>query len=158
MLQCVVIAGLIQFALHLVQIPDFAICKSPHAITEPRPCFVVGLVQGVAALAPTLRCTYTLVFDPKISNFDSSSKGLYSTALLSSLYAPDSTGVFWHYFAFSKLVSGQNFRYIGQLNSLMLTVNANIFFHIGSVVRGSLEQSAFYYTSWWLWWNCPLQR
>ena len=35
MLQYVVIAGLIQFALHLVQIPDFAIDKSPLPLSTP---------------------------------------------------------------------------------------------------------------------------
>ena len=47
----VVIAGLIQFALHL--------------ITEPLPCFIVDVIQEFVALSSTL----CLRFDPKISNF-----------------------------------------------------------------------------------------
>ena len=46
MLQYAVIAGLIQFALHLVKIPDPAIGKSPHTLTEPRLCFMVGMIFG----------------------------------------------------------------------------------------------------------------
>ena len=57
MLQYTVIACLIQFALHLVQIPEFAIGKSSlYTITEPPPCFTVGVILGVAALLPTLHC------------------------------------------------------------------------------------------------------
>ena len=68
-----VIAGLIQYALHQVQIPDFPILvKAPHSITEPPPFFMIGVIQGVAALSPTLFRTLTVLFDPKISNFDSS--------------------------------------------------------------------------------------
>ena len=54
MLQYAVIVGLIQFALHLVQIPDFAIGKSPshHNGTS-----MVGVIQGIAALSLTLRRT-----------------------------------------------------------------------------------------------------
>ena len=44
-------------------------------------------------------------FDWKISNFDSSLQRLYSTALLSSLCLPWSTGTFWHCFATSTVVS-----------------------------------------------------
>ena len=51
MLLYVVIAGLIQFALDLVQIPDFEIGKSPHThthiITEPSLCFKVSMIWGV---------------------------------------------------------------------------------------------------------------
>ena len=48
MLQYVVIAGLIQFVLHLVQISDVATGKSqPDIITEPSPCFMVDLFQGL---------------------------------------------------------------------------------------------------------------
>ncbi len=46
-LRDVVITGPIQFALHQVQILDFAISKSPDLITEPPPRFTVGGMQGV---------------------------------------------------------------------------------------------------------------
>ena len=52
-----VIAGLIQFDFHQVQIPNVAIGKNPHTITEPPPCFTVGVIQGVATFLPTLRLT-----------------------------------------------------------------------------------------------------
>ena len=41
------IANLIQFALHLELITDFAISK-----IESPPCFKVGMIQRVAALSP----------------------------------------------------------------------------------------------------------
>ena len=51
MLQYAVIANLIQFALHLVQIRDFAIGKSTHphthTITELPPCFMVGVISNL---------------------------------------------------------------------------------------------------------------
>ena len=40
-----VIAGLIQFAFHQVQIPDFAMGKSPHNIIEPPLCLTVSVIQ-----------------------------------------------------------------------------------------------------------------
>ena len=54
----------IQFALHVVQIFNFAIGKSPQlTITEPSPCFMVGMILGVAALSSTLQLTQTFPFD-----------------------------------------------------------------------------------------------
>ena len=35
-----------QYAIHLVQIPNFVIGRSFCIITEPRPYFMVGLIQG----------------------------------------------------------------------------------------------------------------
>ena len=57
-LQYSVIAGLIQFALHVMQILDFAIAKSCHppTIKEIPPCFKMGVIQVVAALSPTPHC------------------------------------------------------------------------------------------------------
>ena len=83
-----VIAGLIRFALHLVQIPDFTISKSPHIITKPPPCFMVGVTLGTAALSPTLHHTEILLFEPKISNFDLSvQRILFHCSIVHSLHA-----------------------------------------------------------------------
>ena len=72
MLLHAVIAGLIEFAFHLVQIPDFVIGKSPHTLIEPSHYFTVSVMQGILALSPTLRRTSTRLFKPNISNFNSS--------------------------------------------------------------------------------------
>ena len=53
MLQYTEIDNLNLFPLHLVQIPDFAIGKAPHAITEPPVCFTVAVTLKVAALSLT---------------------------------------------------------------------------------------------------------
>ena len=66
---------------------------------------------GIAALSPPLCCTETLLFDSKISNFDSSVHNL-----LSSLCKPWLTGAFPHCFAYPTSVSWQQFFYIGQLH------------------------------------------
>ena len=50
MLQYAVNASLIQFALPL----NFAIGKNHKTITEPRPCFMIGMIQGVAAFTNSL--------------------------------------------------------------------------------------------------------
>ena len=71
MLQYAVIASLIQFALSWCTSPTLQVAKALHTITEPPPCFTVGVIQKVAALSPTLRRTQTHLFDRKISNFDS---------------------------------------------------------------------------------------
>ena len=54
MLQYAMIASLIQFALHPVQIPDFAIGKRSYNLTESSPCFTVDVIQEVVALSSTL--------------------------------------------------------------------------------------------------------
>ena len=72
-MQYIVRAGLIKFAFHLVQIPDFVFSKrTANTIIEPPLCFTVGVIPGIVALSPTLHCTQTHVFDRKILNFDSS--------------------------------------------------------------------------------------
>ena len=55
------------------------------------------------------------------------SKGLFSTAWLSSVYVPWPTGAFWHCFAPSTVLSWQEIYHIGQLHSL-LTVDVDTFF------------------------------
>ena len=56
----------------------------PYTVTEPPPCFTFSAIHEVAALSPTPRCTETLLFEPKISNFDSSVK----KNLILLLYCP----------------------------------------------------------------------
>ena len=56
-LQYTVIAGLIQFAHHLVQIPDFPIDNPLQTITEPPLCFTVGGIKSVAAFSPANRAS-----------------------------------------------------------------------------------------------------
>ena len=92
MLQDAVVASLIQFVLHLVQIPDFQLAKALpphiHPIKEPPPCFMVGMIQRVAALSLTYHCTKTLLFEPMILNFDLSVQGtLFHCSIVQSLYA-----------------------------------------------------------------------
>ena len=87
-----VIAGLIQYALHLVKFPTFQLAKAPSTITEPHPCFTIGVIQGVAALSPTPLRTYILLFDESISNFDSSiQRTLFQYSVVESLCALSST-------------------------------------------------------------------
>ena len=145
MLQYAVIAGLIQFALYLVQITDFAVSKSPppqhththtHTITKLPPWFTVSVILGVKALSP--------FFSPQIwpKGFEFwfvSPKGLYSTALLSNLCAPWSSRAFWR-FTFSAVVSWLQPCHIGLLHRVfssqwMLT---HFFHDIGLVVQWCL--------------------
>ena len=62
MWQYAVKASLFQFVLHLVQISDFAIGKSPQPITEPPLCFTVGVIQEGEALSPTFHSYLTQRF------------------------------------------------------------------------------------------------
>ena len=70
MLQHAVIASLIQFAFTWCKSPTLKVAKASRTMTKLPPCFMVGVIQGVAALSPTLHCTQTLLFDPKILNFE----------------------------------------------------------------------------------------
>ena len=120
MLQYAVIAGMIQFALHLVQIPDFAIGKGlppTHTITEPPPCFTVGVIQGGCRSFPN----FSQHIDPLIWHKDFklwfvSLKEFIPLLYWSSLCAPRPIGAFWNCFAFSKVVSWQQFSHIDQFH------------------------------------------
>ena len=94
MLQLAVIASLIQFALCLLQIPDFAIGKSS-------PLHVLQLVwyRGLQLLHQ-LFAAHRFI-SPK--------------DFISLLYCP-ATGDFWHCFASPTVISWQQFCHIGQLH------------------------------------------
>ena len=128
---------------------SYSICHSPganprlcHTITRPPLCFMFDVTQEVVALSPTLRSAQTFLFDRKISNFDSLVQRIYSTALLSSLYAPWPTGAFWHSFRKIGLLT-TILPYMPDPQSLPLTVDV-------------LKQSTFCLASWWLRCNCFL--
>ena len=111
MLQYAMIASLIQFAILLMQIPDFPIGKNTPNYKKNYALWLVW--YGVAAILPTLCHTQTLLFDPKISNFDSSVQRTF----FPPLFCP----VFVHLgsmepFASSTTVSWLQFYHIGQLH------------------------------------------
>ena len=151
--QHAVIAGLIQFALHLVLIPEFAIGKLPLYHKRPSTMFYDWYETRVGSLSPTLRCTWTLLYDPNILNFD-------STALLPRLSESSPTG------AFLTLLCFLNCGFLTAIlpynpASLSLHFASDVitFFHdIGSVMQWCFQQWAICYASWWLWWNCPLYK
>ena len=145
------IAGLVQFVLHLVQI-WFAIGKSPHTLQNIFHALQLVWYRGLklfhqsfAAHSPSY---LTQVFQTLIRQY----KGLYSTVVLSSLCAPWLTGAFWHCFASSTVFSWQQFCRMGPASqSFLIIVDVDTFFHnIGSVVLWCVEQSAFCHESWWL--------
>ena len=119
MLQCAVIAGLIQFALHMMQIPDFAL--APHTISKPPPCFTVGVIQGVTAFSLVLHRTETLQFDRKILRFDSSFQRTIYSSLLFNIWVPQPTGAFWHCLGSSTVVFWQQFYHISQLDRVFFS-------------------------------------
>ena len=69
MLQYAVITSLIQFALHLMQIPDFAISKSPPYHNRDSSLLYGWCDTGGCCSFTDSSSTYTLLFDPKIWNF-----------------------------------------------------------------------------------------
>ena len=83
------IARPIQFASHLVQIPNLAFFKTTKTIAESPVCFTVGMIHGVAAISSTLIYTLTLLFDPNISNWFVSPKDSNSL-----LYSPVSAHLY----------------------------------------------------------------
>ena len=114
MLQYTVIAGLIQFALFLVQIFDFAIGKSPFITAFS---LLYGLCNtGVAAISPTLCHTLILLFDGKILNLNSLiQRILFYCSIVQSLCALTN----WSFLTFFFFVNSgfwQQFCHIGQLH------------------------------------------
>ena len=91
-------------------------------MTELPPYLTVGVITGDS-------CSFTYSWShvdssiwPKISNFDLSAQGLYSTVMLSSLWVSWPIGTFWHSFASSTVVSWQQ-----ASKSLLLKVDVEIF-------------------------------
>ena len=109
MLKLAIIASLIQFALHLVQIPNFAIDKIlPHTLQL---VWYRGL-QLLNQLSAKYRPSY---LTQRVWPLVHQSKELYSTPILSSLWATWPTGAIWHCFSSSTVISWQQFCHIGQL-------------------------------------------
>ena len=70
------------------------LAKAPYTITEPLPCFTVGMIQRIVALSQLFtahRCSY---LNQRFRTLIRQSKGLNSTVLLSILCVPWSTGAF----------------------------------------------------------------
>ena len=97
MLQYAVIADLIQFAPHLVQTPDFAIGLF----------HVLWLVWywGLQLFHRFFVAHGTSYLSPRFRTLIRQFKGLYSTALLTSLCAPWLTGAFWNCFVSSTVAT-----------------------------------------------------
>ena len=128
MLQFAVIVDLIQFVLHLVQIPEFDIGKSPPPL-EPPPYFTIDVIQGVAALSPTLRRTQTLQFKPKISNFNSSvQRTLFHCSVVQSLRALAHRGLLTLFCFLNSCFLTVTLIYRPASPSFRFTVDVDIFF------------------------------
>ena len=124
------IASMIKFALE--QILDFAIGKShsPHhsrASSMLYGCCDTGDCELFHQFFDAHRLSYLthgfrpLIFQPK---------GLYSTALLSSICAPWTTGTFWYCFTSSTMLSWQKFCHIGHFTeSVPNCICWDIFIH-----------------------------
>ena len=161
MLQYAVIATLIEFALHMVQIPDFATDKSLHPttrITEPPSRLTVSVIRGLQLFHQLFTAHRPSYLCQRFRTLIHQSEGLFYCSLVQSLCALAHWSVL-PLFCFIK--SGfltAILSYGSASQSHPFTVNVDTFFHdIGSGVQWCLEQSAFCHASWWLWWNCPLQ-
>ena len=129
-LQYAVIASLIQFTLHLMQIHGFAIGKSPpHTHHNRAPSMLYSWCDTeAAALSPTLHCTETLLFDAKILNFDLSiQRTLFYSSTVQSLcaFAHRSLLTLFGFLKSGFLTAILPYRSASQ--SLLLTMDADIF-------------------------------
>ena len=122
-----VIVRPIQFALHLVQIPDFVIGKSlPPRRHNRAPsmlyswCDEWGRMQLFHQPLAAHRPSY---LTQRFQTLIHQSKGHYSTALLLNLFVLWHTGAFWHCFALSSILP-----YKPASQSLLLTVDVDTFF------------------------------
>ena len=101
------------------------LAKPSHTVTEPSLFMHSIWLHLFHQLFTAHRPTYlTQRFQTLFRQF----KRLYFTTLLSILYVPWPTGAFCHCFASSTVVSWQQFCYIGQLHSILLTMDVDIFF------------------------------
>ena len=158
MLQYAVIAGLIQFALHLVQFLDFAIGKSsPHHNTAS------SMLCGWCNIGGSRSFTNTsLHIDPLIWPRDFELWFVSPKDIILLLYC--SVFEWFGPLDLSKIVSFPQQWFLNSIllyrpasQSLLLTVDVDTFFHdIGLLVQWCLEQSAFCHASWCLWWNFSL--
>ena len=152
MLQNAVITGFIQFTLHLVQILNFAIGKSPtHHNWAYFMLYSWSDWESCSSFTNSLPHIDPCIWPKDFELWFISSKS-FIPLLYCRLCASWPARVFWYCFASSKVVSWQQFYHIGQLERVfpsqwMLT---HFFDNICSVVKWFLVQSAFCHTSWWL--------
>ena len=142
--------------LHLEQIPDLAIGKSPNTPLKSL-LHVLRWVwfEGVAVLSPTHHHTGDVLFDPKITNFDSSvQRTVCHNSISHSLW----TLTHWSLLTLFCFLNSGFFTvilpYRPNPRSLLLT----LFQDMGFVMQRCLKKTAFHHTSWWHWWNCSLHR
>ena len=134
--QYAAIAGMIKFfAFHLVQIPSFAICKSPHTHThhDRSSSMLYSWCDTRGGSFHQLFTAHRLSYMSQISD----SSGPYCTALFFKLCLLLPTGAFWYCFTSSTVVSWRQFyhTYRPASLSLLLKVEVDIFFHdIGSIM------------------------
>ena len=132
-----VISGLIQFALHLVQISGFGIgnWQKPFTLTENPPCFTVGVIQRFQPFHQFFAAHRPSYLTERFRTLIHQFKGLYSTALLSSLYAPWPIGAF-RFINSCSLTAILSYRAASQS---LITVDVDTFFHdFGAVVQWCL--------------------
>ena len=142
MLQYAVMAGLIKFALHLVQKWYWHSPPRPTPLHTLLHAFTVGLIDAHRLSNLTERFLILI----------RQSKRLHSTALLSSFYAPWPTGAFSHFFPSSTIVSWLQFYHVGQLH----TVDVDTFFTILVQLFSDASNSQPSITQAGDWWNWPL--
>ena len=103
-LRYAVIADLIQFGFHLIKMPDFAVGNSlQHHNRLSSMLYGWFDTEGYSSFtnsSPYRSSFLTEIFRTLIHQF----KGLYSTALLSSPFAPWPTEAFWDCFASATVV------------------------------------------------------
>ena len=85
MLQFPVIASLIQFALHLVQIADFVISQIPYTIKELPLRFTVDVIQRLQLFHKHFATRRPSYLSQRFPTLIRQSKVLYFTASMSSL-------------------------------------------------------------------------
>ena len=143
MLQYAVIACQIQFALHLVQIPNFAFGKSPKHHNRAS-----SMLYGSCDTESCSSFTNSLpLIDPSIWAKDFK---LWHISLKDFI-------LFLICLVFANVGPLEPFEIVllpilPAWQSLLLTVdNDTVFHNFGSVMQFCLKQSSFCHASWWLW-------
>ena len=154
-LKYAVIVVLIQFALHLVQIPHFRIGKSSLHHNRASSMFYGWCDIGGC-------CSFTnssLPRDPPIWLKDFNLWFISLEDFIPPLYCPVFVCLLTLFYFLNSGFLTAILPYRPTSQSLLHTVDVDPFYYnIGSVVQQCLKQSAFCHTSWWLWWNSPLHR
>ena len=155
MLQYAVIAGLIQFALHLAQIRDFATGKSSHTIAESLQSFTVDVILGLQLFYEHFTSYRAFSLIERFRIFICQSKGLYSFVSPKD-FIPFLSLCALSHCSLSRLFCFCNSCFLAAVlpyrpasQSVIFTVDVDTFFHhIDSVVQNCLVQSAFCNASW----------